>query len=528
MTGSVQGVAMYEKTDPKAARSGRRRSAGRLTVCAAVLGVLLAACGGGSGGGDGASSGTLKVGAATNMQTLDPQMAAVAQEYYLNPVFDTLVHATADNTYEGGLAKEWKSVDPKTFELTLRPDVTFSDGAPVDAKAVVANFERGIAQKASPSAAFYAKIASVEAVDDSTVRLNLAQPTTDMLSQLSRLPGMMMSPASFDATPDTLPIGAGGWTYDGAASNAGEVQVYRANPKYWDADRVKVKTVEIRVLEDASAATNAVLDGQVDMIELRSEADRATLDNGSLKLIERANANVDYIQIMDTDGTLLKPMADERVRRALNLAIDREAFNKGLQFGNGDPSPSFWLSDTPYYDKSLEDLAFNLDEAKRLMAEAGYEDGFSVTFPSFGVLTQAAESVQQMWAKIGVKVKIKQVEPGTLANVMRDGKTTMTLTLTRGFTAESQYSERHAPGSPYDTLKTDRGDVASLADKALNATTEDAQAAAWRDVYSYLIKQGYLMVVGHEIPTVVVAKNISGATLAPSDNLPKPYDISVG
>lgn len=512
-------------------RNSHRRL-GVLAGAAAAALALTACTGDGAtdegGASDAGASDTLTIGAATHVQTFDPQMAAVAQEYYLNPVFDTLIHATPDGSYEAGLAEEWEIVDPTTFELTLRPDVTFSDGAPVDVEAVIANFERGMATNASPSAAFYANIDSVEAVDDSTVRLNLVEPTTDMLSQLSRLPGMMMSPASFDADPDTKPIGAGGWTHDAAASNPGEVEVYRANRDYWDPDRVKVDTVEMRVLEDASAATNAILDGQVDVIELRSEADRATLDDGSLQLVERANANVFYIQIMDTDGTLLEPMGDERVRRALNLAIDREAFNEGVQFGNGNPSPSFWLPDTPYYDESLEDLAYDPDEARRLLAEAGYEDGFSVTFPSFGGLTEVAESVQQMWAEIGVTVEIEQVEPGTLADVMRSGDTAMTLTLTRGFTAESQYTERHAPGSPYDPLGTDRGDVADLAAEALTAETEEGQIEGWRDVYTYLVEQGYLMVVAHAIPTVVVAEEIEGVQLAPSDNLPKPYDITVG
>lgn len=521
---------MYEKTDLNRKPGGRRHGV-LLTVGTVLLAVLLTACtsagddGGGSGG---EAAGTLTMGAATNLQTLDPQMSAVAQEYYLNPVFDTLIHALPDGTYEGGLAEKWELVDATTFELTIRPDVTFSDGTPVDTAAVVANFERGMALAASPSAAFYKSIASVEAIDESTVRLNLAEPTTDMLSQLSRLPGMMMSPASFAGDTATTPIGAGGWVYDAAASNTGEVQVYRANPEYWDQDAVGVETVEIRVLEDASAATNAVLDGQVDVIEMRSEADRSTLDNGSLQLIERSNANVFYLQIMDTDGTLLPPMADERVRRALNLAIDREAINKGLQFGQGDPSPSFWLEDTPYYDESLEDFAYDVAEAKELLADAGYEDGFAVTLPAFGAITEVAETVQQMWAEIGVDVTIDQVEPGTLADVMRNGKTAMAVTLARGFTAESQYEERHAPGSPYDPLGTDRGDVAELAEEALTAETEDAQNEGWKEVYTYLIEQGYLMVVAHQIPVVVAAENVSGVELAPSDNLPKPYDITLG
>lgn len=519
---------MYGKTG-RGSRAGGRRKRALLTVGAASMGMAMVACtSSGQGNIGDAASDTLTMGAATNLQTLDPQMSAVAQEYYLNPVFDTLIHALPDGTYAGGLAEEWDLIDPMTFDLTVRPDVAFSDGTAMDATSVVANFERGMGLAASPSAAFYRTISSVEAVDDSTVRLDLAEPTTDMLSQLSRLPGMMMSPASFAGDPATAPIGAGGWTYDATASNAGEVQVYRANPQYWDQDSVGVETVEIRVLEDASAATNAVLDGQVDVIEMRSEADRSTLDNGSLQLIDRANANVFYLQIMDTDGTLLEPMRDERVRRALNLAIDRESIDQGLQFGQGDPSPSFWLQDTPYYDESLENLAYDPDEAKKLLAEAGYANGFAVTLPAFGAITEVTEAVQQMWSEIGVDVTIDQVEPGTLADVMRNGSTVMAVTLARGFTAESQYEERHAPGSPYDPLDTDRGNVAELAGIALTGETEEEQNEGWRDVYSYLIEQGYLIVVAHQIPVVVAAGEVSGIELAPSDNLPKPYDITVG
>jgi peptide/nickel transport system substrate-binding protein len=453
-------------------------------------------------------------------------MAAVAQEYYLNPVYDTLVHQEVEGTYGPGLAEGWEWSDATTLVLQLRPDVVFSDGEAVDAEAVVANFERGKTVEASPSAAFFANIESVEAIDPGTVQLGLVRPTTSMLSDLSRLPGMMMSPASFDGDPATDPIGAGGWVYDGGASNPGEVEVFTANPTYWDPERIQVETLELRVLE-ADAANNAMLGGEVDLIELRSEADSATFEDAGFELITRPNANVWYIQVMDTDGSLLEPMSDERVRRALSLAIDREAFDQGLQFGQGDPSPSFWLPGTAYYDESLEALAFDPDQATALLAEAGYENGFEVTFPSFGAIVPVAESVQQMWAEIGVDVTIELVEPGTLAAVMRNGTTVMTPTLARGFTGESHYLERLSPGGPYDPIGTDRGELPDLAEVAFEAGTQEAQDAAWADVYAYAVEQGYLMVIGHQIPTVVVADGASGAVLLPSDNVPQPYGIAV-
>ena len=484
----------------------------------------------GADGADGAAAGpagTFRVGVATNVQTYDPHLAAVAQEYYLHPVYDTLIHPDADGGYGPGLAEEWEWVDTATLRLSIRPDVRFSDGAPLDAESVVANFERGRATEASPSAAFYANIESVEAVDEGTVELGLGRPTTSMLDDLSRLPGMMMSPASFDADPDTAPVGAGGWVYDADSSNPGEAEVFQANPDYWDPDRVLVETVELRVLE-ADAATNAMLGGEVDVIELRSEADTATFTGGGFELVTRPNANVWYVQVMDTDGSLLEPLGDERVRRALALAIDREAFDEGLQFGEGDPSPSFWLPGTPYYDESVEaSLAYDPDQARQLLDDAGYGDGFSVTFPSFGAIVPVAESVQQMWGEIGVDVTIEQVEPGTLAEVMRSGTTALTPTLARGFTAESHYLERLSPGGPYDPIGTDRGELPDLAQKAFEAETTEEQEAAWADAYAYAEEQGYLMVIGHQIPTVVVADGVSGVTLLPADNVPQPYGVSV-
>lgn len=494
----------------------------------AIAALALSACSSGAGS-TGSSNGesVLRMAERSDVQSFDPQMAAVAQTFYLDPIFDTLIHAKADNSFEAGLATEWESIDPTTFEFTIRPGVSFSDGVEMNTEAVVANFERGMSMTASPSASFYNNIDVVEAVDESTVRLSLANPTTDMLVQLSGLPGMMMSPESFDADPDILPIGAGGWVHDASTSNSGEMQAYEANPSYWDPESVKVDRVEIRVYEDSSAASNAMFDGQVDVITLQNEADRASFEKTSLQLIERAIPNVYYIQIMDTDGTLLEPMSDERVRRALSLGTDRDAFNQGLQFGNGNPTPSFWLENTPYYDSALEDLAYNPEEARRLLAEAGYPDGFTVKFPTFGTLATAAESVQQMWAEIGVTVQLETVEPGTLAKVMRSGDTAMTVTMMGGLTAEAHYMERHAPGGPYDPLLSDRGEVAELANKALTAETQEGQEDGWRDVYTYLIEQGYLIVVGHQSPTVIVAEHLSGVEVSPSDFLPKPYGISV-
>lgn len=468
-------------------------------------------------------SGTLRVGVPTNVQSFDPHLAAVAQEYYLHPLYDTLVRAEADGSYSGGLAESWNFPERTVLVLTIREGVTFSDGTPVDAKAVAANLERGKTVEASPSRAFFANIMSVEMEEPSTVRIKLSRPSTSILSDFSRLPGMMMSPASFEDDPSTRPVGAGGWVLDRDASNAGEVQVFVARADYWDPGRIGVERVEMRLLEPV-AAVNALLGGQVDIIEAPL-ADRDDIEARGYELVVRANTNVNYIQMMDTDGSLIPALGDKRVRTAMNLAIDREAYSTSQQFGRGVPTPSFWLPGTPYYDESLEQYAFDLPRAQSLLAEAGYGDGFAITLHTFGGLTAVAESVQQMWTALGLDVKVELVEPGTLAAVMRNGTTALTPTVARGHTAESHYLERMSPGGPYDPIGTERGRYAELADKAFQSETLEEQNDAWREVYRYAIEQGFLMVISHSVPAVGVAPNIEGVVMLPSDNIPQPYGV---
>jgi peptide/nickel transport system substrate-binding protein len=298
-----------------------------------------------------------------------------------------------------------------------------------------------------------------------------------------------------------------------------------ARDDYWQPERIGVERVELRFLESV-AAVNALMGGQVDVIEA-AEADRNSLVAAGYELSQRPNTNVYYVQMMDTDGSLIPALGDQRVRTAMNLAINREAFSAALQFGRGIPSPSFWPPETPYYDESLEELSYDLDRARDLLAEAGYADGFSVTLHSFGALVPVAEALQQMWTELGLDVTVELVEPGTLAAVMRNGTTALTPTIARGFTAESHYLERMSPGGPYDPIGTDRGRYAELADVAFQAETVEEQDEAWRELYSYAVEQGWLMVIGHQVPAAAVAERVDGAVMRPSDNVPQPYDVRV-
>ncbi|MEM9654835.1 MAG: ABC transporter substrate-binding protein [Actinomycetota bacterium] len=472
-----------------------------------------------------APAGTLRMALTTDVQTYDPVMAGVAQTPYLQPVYDTLLVWTLDGV-QPRQAEEFRLIDASTYELDIRPGITFSDGAVFDAAAVVASYERAIAREDSPQAAFYGNIASVTAPSDMTVRFELVEPTTVFLEDLTWLPGMVTSPNASDL--DAMPAGAGGWVLDADSTRAGVQQDFVARTDgFWDPDSVLVERLEIRLLQD-EAAVNAMLNDELD---LSYRADNAVSDYeaAGLTILESPGPSLRYVQVMDLDGVVLEPIGNVDVRRAMMLALDRDGYNAAVQNGLGDPYPGWFLPGEPWHDPAAEQYAFDLEAAQQLLADAGYPDGFAITLETIPPLAPTAEAIQQMWTALGLDVTVNVGEPGTLADTMRSGTTPLTPTFNIGHPPETFYRQRLAPGSGFDPLAADRGEIADLAAAALEATTVEDQNAAWAAVFAYAVDQGFVMPYGHAIPGVVISDVVQGATVIPTNaSFPRPYGISVG
>jgi ABC-type dipeptide transport system, periplasmic component len=199
-------------------------------------------------------TGTLRMAFSTDVQTYDPVMTGVAQTPYLQPVYDTLLIWTSDGV-KPRQAEAVRIIDASTYELDIRAGITFSDGATFDAAAVVASYERAMANEASPQTPFYSNIASITATSDMTVRFELVNPTTVFLEDLTWLPGMVTSPNATDL--DTVPVGAGGWVLDTDSTRAGVQQDFVARTDgYWDPDSVLVERIKMRLLQE-EASVNA-------------------------------------------------------------------------------------------------------------------------------------------------------------------------------------------------------------------------------------------------------------------------------
>ena len=197
---------------------------------------------------------------------------------YYQAVFDTLLLATPEGTIEPWLATEWSyNEDNTVLTLTLRDDVTFTDGSQLTGDVVVKNLQR-FKDGTSPDAGYFAGVASFEAPDDTTVVITLSAPDPAMLNYLTRDPGLVGAEASLDsADVATTPIGSGPYILDTAATVTGTTYAYTKNPDYWNPDVQHYDNLVINVLADPTAALNAIKAGEANGVKL---ATNDALDRG--------------------------------------------------------------------------------------------------------------------------------------------------------------------------------------------------------------------------------------------------------
>lgn len=398
----------------------------RALAAIAVAGALaLTGCGGGgnSGGGGGGDASTLKLGILGDISSWDPSQAHVghALQPYQAP-FDTLLLRSPEGELEPMLAESWEyNEDNTVLTLTLRDDVTFTDGEAFNADAAKANLER-FPTMGGRQAPQLASVESIEALDETTLVLNLSAPDPALTYYLSQAAGLMASPAQFDSSDvDSMPIGSGPYVMDSASSQAGSIYTFTKNEDYWNPDLQKFDSVEMRVLTDATARLNALQSGQIDATLLDTTTAPQAKSAGKQELIYYVDWN--GLILIDRDGELNPAIGDVKVRQALNYAFDRDTLLETLQGGNGEVTSQPFGVNSGAYDEALDTYyTYDPDKAKELLAEAGYADGFTLSMPAYPGTEQLVAVLQQQLADIGVTLDAQTITAAEVATVFADKK----------------------------------------------------------------------------------------------------------
>lgn len=422
----------------------------RWAVPAAAVATLLvtASCDGQSSGTPSAQSRTLSLAILGTPNSFDPtQLVEGQQTYVWDSIYDTLLIQDNRGELQPGAAQSWSySKDARTLTLKLRKGMTFSSGADVTSAAVKATLER-IKETPGPNQTALTAVASVEAPDATTVVLGLEHPDGALLTSLSGAAGVIGDPKTMTSKSAALnPVGSGPYTLDKGATVNGSVYVLKRRDDYWNKKAYPFQTVKIRVIADRTATVNALKAGEINAGSVEA-GQVATLKSAGFDVTSVEATAVGSLVLADRAGTVLKPLADVRVRKAINMAFDREKIVKQILGGMGKPTDQMFNPKGDAYDPAL-DKTYSYDPAagKKLLSEAGYGNGFSVTMPSL-IYTKAFEpTITQSLAGIGIKVTWDTVPAQQSVSALQSKKYPMFLTLDGLSTAPVEVRNFLKPG----------------------------------------------------------------------------------
>ncbi len=372
---------------------------------------------------------TLVVAQSADIDTLDPaRSTGLATVAVLANVYDTLVRRDAALHLKPGLALSWRAVDPTTWEFKLRKGVKFHDGEPFDAEAVKFSFDRMLdPQTHWAGAGALRLIKAVTVVDNDTVRITTSQPWP-LLPRFLGYYGMIVPPGYLKQNgADALvrhAVGTGAYRFVSWAKDD-RVEL-EANPDYWGG-RPRISHVTFRVIPTDAPRVAELLAGSVQLAPLLPPELFTPLQTSPrTKLVVGKSLSVFFVIYNLVNIAKDKPLADPRVRQALNYAINRQAILTSVMHNVGTPVATFCSEVMDACDPSIPPFPYDPNKARALLREAGYPNGFDFTISGTNgtypgdrdiVLAVAAQLNQ-----IGVRTKVNVSEVGVQLKAVMDRK----------------------------------------------------------------------------------------------------------
>ena len=385
---------------------------------------------------------TIVIGVASDWKTLDPARAyEVFGNFYFYATYENLYTLEgSDLTPKPALAKEY-TVDDSGLVYTFKLDEgrKFSSGNAVTSEDVVFSFNRTINLKDNASA-LAEGVASVEAPDDKTVVVNLKEKDASFLSKLTSnafavVDSKVVKEQGGSDAADASTTDAGTAYLDGASAGSGPYvlkkwtpnteMVLEKNPNY--TGTVNASKVIIKEIPDPNTQIKALEKGEIDVaLSVGPDQVKSIKEGGNAKVVSSPTSTISFL-LMNNSTEIGKEMANPLVQQAVRYALDYKGFQ--LLAGDGALLPMSFVQDGFIGAKSRPDNYQDLDKAKDLMKQAGYEKGFTVPLTAANYDSEGlswvtiAEKVKEDLAKININVEIQTGDVGVVIEDYRNGKT---------------------------------------------------------------------------------------------------------
>lgn len=385
-----------------------------------------------------ASAEQLRVGLSALATSVDPHFHRAGYNFDLREnISDALVYTNGvTGSVEPRLAKSWEIQGDTKWVITLEPTAKFDSGETLGADDVIYSLCRVRNVPNSPGlfSSFISTVGSVKDAGDGRIEIHTKKPDPNLLRNLSYI-GIVENPTGRSLTYDETDCGNDNWLatgdFNSGKTSAGighyrvkkftpdvEIELER-NPDYYGTP-AGYETVLVKSLPDNSARIAALLGGSVDVINAVPINSLESIQaSGSHHLASMPSTLLVFLlpdqgqeptpKVSGTDGK--NPFLDPRVRKALNLAINRDEIAETVMGGMALPASQIVVDGVFGHDPSLQPYPYDPAEAKRLLAEAGYPDGFSLTLnaPSDRYINgaQVAQAITAMLSQIGLNVTLE-------------------------------------------------------------------------------------------------------------------------
>jgi len=437
----------------------------------------------------GTSDTTLRYYLSADPVTLDPALSTDVQSgEIITMLFDNLVRFDEDGKLVAGVASRWEADSTgRIYTFHLRPAVTFPGGRRITARDVEASLARALApgskgrhwplEPIAGAAEFAAgsaeRIRGLEVVDDTTVRFTLTEPL-NIFPKFLAMPVAAIVPTPTPPDFANNPVGSGpwrlvSWTHD-------NVLAFAANQDYWGG-RPLADSIRVRIIPEASTQIAEFETGQLSVVEIPfGETARWEQQMGD-RLQRRPAIRAVYVAMNTTRG----PLRDVRVRKAINMAVDVETILRTIMAGRGVRAAGAVPPGIAGHDSARTPYRYDPDGARRLLAEAGHPNGFSVRLwrSQRTELARVAQAVQQALTAIGIRTEIVERDATSVRAAVRNGEADLFIgdwyadyPDAENFTYPLFHSKSRGPGGNYAFLN-DRA-LDSMITR-LRTTTDEAE-----------------------------------------------------
>jgi peptide/nickel transport system substrate-binding protein len=433
---------------------------------------------------------------------------------------ETLVEYTNDGELEPMLATEWSQVEDTAWDFTLREGVTFQDGTPMDADAVVGALTH-VLKVPTPARAFNSDvIAGVEAVDETTVRITTPKPDALVPLRVANANAGILAPKAYEGRQIDI-VGTCTGPFTVTEEVPAQSLSLEANEDYWGGD-VTLDSAEVRFVSDGAARATQLQAGEAQIAKSIPVANLATLEGDS-------NLSVEQLELRRTTVMLLNnarpPFNDPLVRQAIQKAVDTQSIVDGVYEGAGTAAVGPFGPDTDWAPQGAEAVSPDLDEARALLDQAGV-DPESLTFElqtyvERPELPDVAAVIQAQLAELGVKVKIKTGESAALEPGWLEGDYQATL-MSRGYLVDVAdpggylVSDWTCEGS-YNVAKYCDPDTDQQIQDAVAIEDTDERNAAYQELATKLQGEAASVWLLHENAVWGVAKSVESFQPHPLD-----------